>query len=145
MLQRATYAANAMKQHCIGSGAEAVFGRTLETGLLDRVAIGLSGLCLAHCLASAVIVAFLASAGGFLVNPLIHEIGLTIAIVLGAVALVHGALTHGYAMPLWVGSLGLGVMIGALMLDHGTTETIYTIVGVLIVALGHDLNRRAVI
>jgi hypothetical protein len=48
-------------------------------------------------------------------------------------------------MPLWVGSLGLGVMIGALMLDHSTSETIYTIVGVLIVALGHDLNRRAVV
>ncbi len=117
----------------------------MQTGLLDRMAIGLSGLCLAHCLASAVLVAFLASAGGILVNPLIHEIGLSIAIVLGAVALVHGALTHGYAMPLWVGSLGLGVMMGALTLDHNMVETLYTIVGVLIVALGHDLNRRAVV
>ena len=115
------------------------------TGRLDRWAIGLSGLCLAHCIASAVIVALVASAGGFLVHHAIHEIGLILAMTLGAIALGRGVMTHGYAMPVWVGSLGLGVMAGALTLPHDGTEAIYTIVGVLIVALGHDLNRRAVI
>ena len=50
---------------------------------MDRLAIGLSGLCLVHCLASAIVVAMLASAGGLLVSPAIHEIGLFIAILLG--------------------------------------------------------------
>jgi hypothetical protein len=40
---------------------------------------------------------------------------------------------------------GLGVMAGALSLPHDGAEVIYTIVGVAILALGHDLNRRAVI
>lgn len=116
----------------------------LRDGRLDRWAIGLSGLCLAHCLASAVLVALLASAGGVLLHPAVHEFGLSLAILLGAVALGQGVLQHGYAMPVWVGSLGLGVMAGAMTLPHDGAEVLYTIVGVLILALGHDLNRRAV-
>ena len=116
----------------------------LRQGGLDRLAIGLSGLCLAHCILSAVIVTVLASAGGFLLHPAIHEIGLMMAMALGALALGRGVLQHGYAMPVWVGSLGLGVMAGAMTLPHeGGYETIYSMLGVMIVALGHDLNRRA--
>ena len=116
----------------------------LRRGGLDRLAIGLSGLCLAHCILSAVIVTALATAGGVLLHPAIHEIGLILAMSLGAIALGRGVLQHGYAMPVWVGSLGLGVMVGALTLPHeGGYETIYSILGVMIVALGHDLNRRA--
>ena len=116
----------------------------LRGGKLDRWAIGLSGLCLAHCLATAVFVAFLASAGGMFLHPLVHEVGLVIAILLGAVALGQGVMQHGYAMPAWIGSLGLGVMAGAMTFPHDGSETVYTILGVLILALGHDLNRRAV-
>jgi hypothetical protein len=125
-------------------GVTRVLNAVLREGRLDRLAIGLSGLCLAHCLATAVFVALLASAGGVLLNPHIHEIGLTFAILLGAIALGQGVLKHGYAMPVWVGSLGLGVMAGAMTLDHDGGEVVCTIVGVLILALGHDLNRRAV-
>ena len=111
---------------------------------IDQWAIGVSGLCLAHCVATAVIAALLSSVGGFLLHPAIHEIGLVIAILFGALALGRGILAHGYAMPAWIGSLGLGVMAGALTQPHGSGEVIYTIIGVLILALGHDLNRRAV-
>jgi hypothetical protein len=121
-----------------------VLGAILRDGRLDRWAIGLSGLCLAHCLATAVFVALLASAGGALLHPAIHEVGLGLAILFGGLALGQGVLRHGYAMPVWVGSLGLGVMAGAMTLPHDGGEIVYTIVGVLILALGHDLNRRAV-
>ena len=116
----------------------------IRQGRLDRLAIGLSGLCLAHCILSAVIVTVLASAGGLLLHPAVHEIGLVMAMSLGAIALGRGVMQHGYALPVWVGSLGLGVMAGALTLPHeGGQEAIYSVLGVLIVALGHDLNRRA--
>lgn len=121
-----------------------MFASALRGGRLDRWAIALSGLCLAHCLASAVLVAILASAGGALLHPIIHEIGLSLAIVLGGLALGQGVLKHGFVMPVWVGSLGLGVMAGAMTLPHDGAEVVYTIVGVLILALGHDLNRRAI-
>jgi len=112
-------------------------------GFLDRAAIALSGLCLVHCLATTVLVALLASVGGVLLDPAIHEIGLAIAIGLGMFALGRGIIRHGYMMPAAIGGLGLGVMAGALTLPHGGLEVVYTIVGVAILALGHDLNRRA--
>ena len=111
----------------------------------DGFAIGLSGLCVVHCVASSVFFAVAASAGGLLLNPLFHEIGLSIAILLGIIALGRGAISHGYMLPAAVGSFGLGMMAGALSLPHDGTgaETLWTLVGVAILALGHDLNRRA--
>ena len=121
-----------------------MFAQTAGRGTFDRLAIGLSGLCLVHCLASAVLVAMLASVGGLLVDPIVHEIGLVLAIGLGIVALGRGVVEHGYMMPSAVGGLGLGLMAGALTLPHSGLEVVYTLVGVAILALGHDLNRRAV-
>jgi hypothetical protein len=122
-----------------------LFVNVARNGLMDRMAIGLSGLCLVHCLASAIFVAMLASAGGLLLHPAIHEVGLMFAIGLGIVALGRGILAHGFMMPSAIGGLGLGVMAGSLALPEGGAGTVYTIIGVMILALGHDLNRRAVI
>jgi hypothetical protein len=122
-----------------------MFGKVESGGMLDRLAIGLSGLCLVHCLATSVILALIASAGGMLLSPMVHEVGLSLAITVGLIALGRGIWEHGFMMPSAVGGLGLGVMSGALSLPHGTNEMIYTMIGVAILALGHDLNRRAVI
>ena len=116
---------------------------TLATSRLDRFAMGLSGLCLVHCLATAVALGLLSAAGGFLGAPIIHEVGLTLAMVLGAFALGRGVFEHGYMMPAAVGGLGLGVMAGALTMPHDGTEALYTVIGVAIVALGHRLNQMA--
>ncbi|WP_370176194.1 MerC domain-containing protein [Sphingobium abikonense] len=117
--------------------------QALVSGRLDRLAIAVSGLCVAHCFATAVVIGLLASAGGIFGSPIFHEAGLVIAIALGAIALGHGAIVHGFMMPAAVGSLGLGVMTGALTMDHGLQESVYTLIGVGILALGHDLNHRA--
>jgi hypothetical protein len=122
-----------------------VLQNALRNGALDRLAIGVSGLCFIHCVASAVMVAVLASAGGLLLDPAIHEVGMMIALALGIVGLGRGVLDHGFMLPAAIGSLGLGIMAGALTLDHGGMTTVYSVAGVLILALGHDLNRRAVI
>ena len=116
----------------------------LKWDRIDRWAIALSGLCVAHCIATAVFFAMLASVGGALLNPLFHEVGLLMAILFGAIGLGRGVLRHGYVMPVWIGSLGLGIMLGALTLPHDGSEAMFTVIGVAIVALGHDLNRRAV-
>jgi hypothetical protein len=108
----------------------------------DRIAIGLSGLCLVHCVATTVLLTVLSSAGAFL-HPAIHEIGLALAIVFGIIALGKGVLSHGYMAPALVGAFGIGIMAGALTLPHGGFEIIWTLIGVSLVALGHDLNRRA--
>ncbi|MBC7987356.1 MAG: MerC domain-containing protein [Sphingomonadaceae bacterium] len=115
----------------------------VRDGRLDRWAIMLSWLCVVHCLSGAIILTLLASAGGMLVDPIVHEVGLGMAIALGIIAIGRGVYEHGYLMPAAIGSLGVGTMAGALTLPHGEMETIYTILGVAILALGHDLNRRA--
>lgn len=104
--------------------------------------MGISGLCLAHCLATTVLLALFSAAGGLL-NPAIHEIGLTLAIAFGVIALGRGIISHGYMAPAVVGAFGIGIMAGALSLEHSDFETWWTLVGVALVALGHDLNRRA--
>lgn len=115
----------------------------IPTSKLDRLAIGLSGLCLVHCLGTAVLLAVLASAGGVLGAPIIHEVGLALAMAMGSIALGKGIFEHGYTMPSAVGGLGLGVMAGALTLPHDGTEALYTVIGVATLALGHRLNRIA--
>ena len=112
---------------------------SFPTGRLDRIAMGLSGLCVVHCVATAALLGLVASAGA-LGNPLIHEVGLTLAMVIGAYALGRGLLEHGFLMPAGIGLLGLGIMAGALSMPEGGQEAIYTVTGVLIVALGHRLN-----
>ncbi|CAA9497672.1 MAG: hypothetical protein AVDCRST_MAG44-563 [uncultured Sphingomonas sp.] len=116
---------------------------SIPTVRLDRIAMGISGLCLVHCLATAILLAIVSAAGGFLGAHIIHEVGLTLAMILAAVALGRGVLEHGFMMPSAVGGLGLGVMAGALTLPHDGSEALYTIVGVMIVALGHRLNGIA--
>lgn len=115
----------------------------LGKGRLDRLAMGLSGLCLVHCLGTALFFASVASVGGLLHAHWIHEAGLVLAIVFALTALVRGVYAHGFLMPFGVGCFGLGMMGGALALPHGSDELLATMAGVLIVAFGHDLNQRA--
>jgi hypothetical protein len=116
---------------------------SLQTRRLDQWAITLSGMCLVHCLATAVLLALVSAAGGMLGAEWIHEVGLALAMPLAALALGRGILEHGFMMPSAVGGLGLGVMGGALTMPHGGTEVLFTLVGVGILALGHQLNRIA--
>ena len=86
------------------------------------MAIGLSGLCLVHCLATAVMLGLLSAAGGMLGRRWIHEVGLGLAMILGGIALGRGVIEHGFMMPSAVGGLGLGVMAGALTMPHDGTR-----------------------
>jgi hypothetical protein len=115
----------------------------IPTSRLDRFAMGLSGLCLVHCVGTTVFLAFVSAMGGILGAPIIHEVGLTLAMILGSYSLGRGILEHGFMMPSAIGALGLGVMAGALSLPHDGTEALCTIVGVMILALGHRLNVMA--
>lgn len=112
--------------------------------LIDRIAIGVSGVCLLHCIATMLVVALLASAGGLLLDPMIHELGLGLAILLGLYAFSRGFAVHGRKMPLLLGLAGISAMGYALSLTHGVSgEVLFTVIGILLVVSGHELNRRA--
>jgi MerC mercury resistance protein len=116
-----------------------------RNGTLDRVAMTLSGLCLVHCLATALLLGTLSTVGGLLGSPVIHEVGLVLALGLGVVALGNGILQHGRFLPPSIGGLGIGVMAAALTLPHGGFEMVATMLGVVLLATGHFLNRLALV
>jgi MerC mercury resistance protein. len=110
---------------------------------LDRLAVGLSGLCAVHCVATVVLLGLVASAGGLLGRPIIHEVGLSLAMIIGAVALGRGVRDHGFLLPSAVGVVGLATMGYAMTLHESGYEPAITILGVMILALGHRLNINA--
>jgi hypothetical protein len=116
---------------------------SIPTSRLDSMAVALSGLCAVHCVATAVLLGLLASAGGVLGQPIIHEVGLTLAMILGAVALGRGIREHGFLLPCMVGFAGLGIMAYAMTLHESGFEPPVTILGVAVLALGHRLNMMA--
>jgi hypothetical protein len=109
---------------------------------LDRVGVLLSGLCALHCIAGLLLVAGLGLGGEVLFAPEIHRIGLALAIVVGAITLVLGVIRHGDPRPLQVGAAGLGLMIVALVVGHGSAEALLTIGGVTLLAWSHLRNLR---
>ena len=117
----------------------------VKNGTMDRVAMMLSGLCLVHCLVTAVLLGTMSTVGGLLGSPLIHEVGLALALVLGIIALGNGIRRHGRFLPPSIGGLGIGAMTAALTLPHGGSEMVATMLGVALLATGHYLNRLALV
>ena len=111
---------------------------------LDRVGVLLSGLCALHCVAGLLLVAGLGLGlgGEVLFAPEIHRVGLALAIVVGAITLVLGVVRHGDPRPLQIGAAGLGLMIVAMVVGHGTAEAVLTIGGVTLLAWAHLRNLR---
>lgn len=109
---------------------------------LDRVAIGLSALCAVHCVATILLLGALSSLGHFFADPIIHEVGLALAVVVGALALGAGMRRHRSFGPMVIGGAGLLVMAAALFVPHGASESVLTVIGVVLVAGAHLLNMR---
>ena len=117
--------------------------RNFHTPSLDRMAVGLSGLCVLHCVLSVVLVAMLSGAGTFFTDPLIHRFGLLGAVVLAALALGQGYRTHRATRPALVGLAGLALMTIGLFAPHGWAEVAATVAGVIVLATAHLMNARA--
>jgi hypothetical protein len=115
----------------------------LRIAMIDRIAIGVSGLCIIHCVLSVLFVALLSGAGSIISDPLVHRLGLVGAVLLAAVAMSQGFVVHREMGPAAVGMVGLAFMVAGLFVPHGWVEVALTIVGVSIVAVAHVMNVRA--
>ena len=111
----------------------------------DGWAIGLSGLCLVHCLALPVIaLAAPAALGLERYHWEAHAVFLVVAVSLTFLAFLPGQL-HGRALrrskrAMVLAGLGLGFMISALIGPLHHFETLLTTIGVLMLASAHVLN-----
>lgn len=111
--------------------------------MIDRTAITLSGLCLVHCLAGAVLLSLFAVSGDWLSHN-VHLIGLMLALPLAGFALWRGIRVHGRRLIGLLGAIGIALMAASLFLGHGTgPELLASVIGVSLLAAAHLWNLRA--
>jgi hypothetical protein len=106
----------------------------------DGWAIGLSLLCLVHCLALPLLAASLPAAALLITHSTAtHALLLALALPLGLVVLWRGRTAAG-PWPLRLGGAGFALMAGAIVLP--ALDQPLTIAGVALVMAGHLLNWR---
>lgn len=111
--------------------------RSLSPRTGDLVAIGLSGLCMAHCLALPLAAALLPMAGAWAEAEWVHWAFALIAAPISAWSLTR----RPRAVPILLGGLGLGLLFaGAAEFPSHDAETLVTVTGSLLLALAHGLN-----
>lgn len=114
----------------------------MRSATLDRMAVGLSGLCVLHCIASVVVVSVVSALGDTLGSPAVHRIGLAAAVILAGIALGQGYRAHRAVTPALVGLAGIALMVLGLVVAHGALEVAATVAGVTVLAVGHLMNAR---
>ena len=114
---------------------------TSRAAALDMSAIGLSGLCLIHCLALPLLAAFLPVAGVVGENEWVHRALVVVAVPVSLLALVRNHDRPGFALRFGVALTGIALLIaGALVEALHDFETILTVAGGLVLASAHLLN-----
>jgi hypothetical protein len=111
-------------------------------GKSDRFGVALSALCLLHCVSGVVLVGLLGLGGGAFFAPQVHQIGLMLAVAIGAVGLGFGVARHGRRGPLMIAAAGLALMAAGIMVPHGMLEVLVTVPGVALLAFAHIRNLR---
>ena len=131
-----------MRKGACRVGHVIVYHGVMKDGWIDRAALGLSGLCVLHCLAGLLLVVVLA-AGSDLAGHSVHAIGLSVALPLAAFALWRGLRLHRQPAVLVLGVAGLALMALSLALGHGgLAEVAVSVAGVTLLAAAHLLNLR---
>ena len=115
--------------------------------LSDVLAISLSLLCTIHCLALPLAVVLLPSLAVLPLDDEAFHFWMVIAVLpTSAYALTMGCRKHKHYHLLFLGGIGLAVLIASAFLGHDLLgeewEKILTVAGASIIALGHLLNYR---
>lgn len=111
--------------------------RTLSPRVGDFVAISLSGLCMAHCLALPLAAALLPMAGAWAEAEWVHWVFALTASPISLWTLTR----RPRVTPLVLGALGLGLLFcGAAAFPSHEAETVVTVAGSLCLAAAHIAN-----
>jgi hypothetical protein len=112
---------------------------------LDQVAVGLSGLCLAHCLLLPLIIAVVPFFG-HLGSGHFHLQMLAFVLPISAIALALGYRRHRQRAIIAWGTLGMLLLVVGGTLMHKnfglTADRLFTIAGALTLAVVHYFNNR---
>lgn len=114
----------------------------------DKAAVGLSVLCLVHCIATPFLLVTLPALPGlaFLEGEILHMLLLFAVLPISIVSLVMGYRLHRRVRSIMIGGLGLAVLVAAAFLEHDiankTIAVMLTATGAVLVAYSHVLNLR---
>ncbi|AJP70688.1 MerC family mercury resistance protein [Sphingomonas hengshuiensis] len=113
--------------------------------LYDALALGLSLLCLVHCLVLPMLILLLPVLAAYLAVPeQFHLWALALAIPASTIALAAGYRRHRQSRPAKIVVPGIALLaFGALAAPTEAMEAALTVPGALALALGHALNWRA--
>ncbi|MAX07893.1 MerC domain-containing protein [Gammaproteobacteria bacterium] len=115
---------------------------------MDKAAIGLSFLCVVHCLLTPIAIVMLPALGAtFLEDERFHYALLFLVLPTSTLSLGLGCRKHGHLEILLIGLFGLFllfliVILGEELLGE-TGEKISTVAGAVIIALAHIRNFKA--
>jgi len=113
--------------------------------ILDVSAVGLSGLCMAHCLALPVLALSVPVAGLWAEASWFHPLCIAIAAPLTLAAMADRRLSRGEGSRIGLTIAGLGLLLLALALLSGpglVWERVLTVLGGALLAGGHVMNWR---
>lgn len=117
------------------------------SGWIDLSAMGLSGLCLVHCLAGTLAVVLASALTTLPGSPhLVHIVLLGLAGPLAVFSFWRGWRLHRQRINPVLGATGLALMALALTQEHGQRwEVGITMIGVALLAVGHWRNYRTLV
>jgi FtsH-binding integral membrane protein len=115
--------------------------------LLDRAAIGLSTLCVLHCLALPLLLVLAPSLAVLpIADEQFHLLLVYLVLPTSILALFLGCRRHHRWSVLMWGMSGVGVLVFTALLGHDLMgelgEKVLTVMGALLVVVGHGLNFR---
>lgn len=114
---------------------------------LDQAAIGLSFLCVMHCLALPVILVISPSLASLpLADEHFHLWLVMLVVPTSSLALFMGCRRHRRWHVVFWGITGVSVLLMTAIFGHAVLgevgERIFTVIGAVLVAIGHGLNYR---
>lgn len=119
----------------------------LSQNLMDRVAIGLSLICTIHCFATPILLALLPSLAAYnLDTEQFHLWLLFVILPISLFALGLGCKKHKRMRYLTFGAFGLMFLVLAITVGKAlfgeSGEKLLTLIGSILIAVGHWLNYR---
>lgn len=117
--------------------------RTIRAAVIDASAVTLSGLCLIHCLALPLAVAFLPLAGVVAEAEWVHKAFVAAALPLSAWAITRSGHMKGRAVFVLLAVSGLALLVAAAFVEAlHDFETPLTVLGALLLASAHIWRWR---
>lgn len=115
--------------------------------LLDRFAIGISSLCVFHCLATPVLLILIpALASTVVADETFHKVLLVFVLPASSLALLLGCRRHKDWVVLSLGTLSLALLVLIAYFGHELLgengETVATVISSLVLAASHLRNYR---